>query len=74
MVVCKPAARETLTAKALTDWCRQHLAAYKVPRIIEFVESLPKSATGKLDWRALQSRQDGFDQADVPSVAHILEK
>ncbi|CAG2141777.1 Long-chain-fatty-acid--CoA ligase [Cupriavidus yeoncheonensis] len=35
-------------------WCRERLAAYKVPRIVEFVDALPKSATGKIQWRALQ--------------------
>jgi acyl-CoA reductase-like NAD-dependent aldehyde dehydrogenase len=32
-------------------------AAYKVPRIVEFVESLPKSGTGKIAWRLLQDRE-----------------
>ncbi len=30
------------------------MAAYKVPRVIEFVDTLPKSATGKVQWRLLQ--------------------
>lgn len=29
-------------------------AAYRAPRIVEFVESLPKSGTGKIMWRELQ--------------------
>jgi len=36
------------------------MAAYKVPRIVEFVESLPKSATGKIQWRALQERENSL--------------
>jgi len=34
------------------------MAAYKVPRVIEFVETLPKSATGKVQWRLLQENEN----------------
>jgi fatty-acyl-CoA synthase len=37
-----------LTAEDLITHCRQHLAGYKCPKRIEFVESLPRTATGKL--------------------------
>jgi fatty-acyl-CoA synthase len=33
------------------------MAAYKVPRIVEFVDALPKSGTGKVMWRELQERE-----------------
>jgi fatty-acyl-CoA synthase len=33
------------------------MAAYKSPRIVEFVDTLPKSGTGKVQWRALQERE-----------------
>jgi acyl-CoA synthetase (AMP-forming)/AMP-acid ligase II len=33
------------------------MAAYKVPTEVEFVESLPRSATGKVQWRALQEEE-----------------
>ena len=33
------------------------MAAYKVPRIVEFVDALPKSGTGKVLWRELQERE-----------------
>jgi fatty-acyl-CoA synthase len=29
-----------------------------VPRVVEFVDELPKSASGKIMWRALQERED----------------
>lgn len=38
----------TITENELIDWCRQKLASYKVPKIIEFREDLPKSAVGKI--------------------------
>jgi fatty-acyl-CoA synthase len=33
------------------------MAAYKIPRVVEFVESLPKSGSGKIMWRELQERE-----------------
>jgi fatty-acyl-CoA synthase len=33
------------------------MAAYKAPRIVEFVDTLPKSATGKVMWRTLQEKE-----------------
>ena len=33
------------------------MAAYKIPRIVEFVEALPKSGAGKIMWRELQDRE-----------------
>ncbi|MDF3836746.1 hypothetical protein P3W85_27875, partial [Cupriavidus basilensis] len=41
-------------AEQIMAWCRERLAAYKVPRMVSFVDALPKSATGKIQWRALQ--------------------
>ena len=43
----------------LIDWCRQNMAAYKIPRLIEFADSLPKSGAGKILWRELQEREYG---------------
>jgi fatty-acyl-CoA synthase len=34
------------------------MAAYKVPRLIEFVDALPKSGSGKIMWRELQEREN----------------
>jgi long-chain acyl-CoA synthetase len=50
-------AGETMLAKELTDYCRQHLAAYKVPRHVEIREDLPRSITGKLLKRELRSQR-----------------
>ncbi len=32
----------------LIDWCRERMAGFKVPRVVEFVEALPLNATGKV--------------------------
>jgi long-chain acyl-CoA synthetase len=47
---------ESMDAKELTDYCRKHLAAYKVPRHVEIKAELPRSATGKLLKRELRSQ------------------
>jgi fatty-acyl-CoA synthase len=43
------------------------MAAYKAPRIVEFAESLPKSATGKIMWRALQETEQSAEGKTGPS-------
>ena len=35
-------------AKTLSDWCRERLAAYKVPRHFRFTDDLPRTAAGKV--------------------------
>jgi len=50
-------AGQTVSAEELMTWARGHMAAYKVPHAVEFVERLPKSATGKVEWRALQEKE-----------------
>ncbi len=37
-----------MTAQEMIDFCLQSLASYKVPRIIRFMDELPKGATGKI--------------------------
>ena len=44
-------------AEEIIAWARTQMAAYKVPRKIEFVDALPRTASGKLMWRALQERE-----------------
>jgi long-chain acyl-CoA synthetase len=39
---------QTATAEEIIAFCKQKLAAYKVPKLVEFVPSLPKSAVGKI--------------------------
>jgi fatty-acyl-CoA synthase len=44
------------TAEQIIAWSRSRMAAFKVPRIVEFVTQLPKTATGKILWRELQEK------------------
>ena len=50
--------RNDATANGIMEWARENMAAYKIPRIIEFVDALPKSGTGKVMWRALQEAEN----------------
>jgi 3-(methylthio)propionyl---CoA ligase len=44
---------EMVSADELIAWCREHLAAYKIPRHVVFIE-LPKTSTGKIQKFALR--------------------
>ncbi len=52
-----PKEGETLTAEDVTKFCKEKMAAYKVPKIIEFVDELPKSAVGKILRRKLKDME-----------------
>jgi fatty-acyl-CoA synthase len=41
----------------IIEWARNKMAAYKYPRLVEFVAELPKSPTGKIAWRQLQDAE-----------------
>jgi fatty-acyl-CoA synthase len=57
VIVLRTDAKGRTTEQDVVDWCREHMAAYKVPKIVEFVDSLPKSGSGKVMWRLLQDRE-----------------
>ena len=52
-IVLKPG--ETADEESIVAHCREHLAAYKVPRAIQFVEDVPKTSTGKIMRRELKT-------------------
>ncbi|MDG2571330.1 long-chain-fatty-acid--CoA ligase, partial [Vibrio parahaemolyticus] len=45
---------QALTGEELREFCRENLTGYKVPRRIEFRETLPKTNVGKVLRRALK--------------------
>ena len=57
VVVLRASHQGQVSEQDIIDWCREHMAAYKVPRVVQFVASLPKSGTGKVMWRALQEAE-----------------
>ena len=48
---------KNVSSKEIIDWAREKMAAFKVPRVVEFVDELPKTATGKILWRKLQEEE-----------------
>jgi fatty-acyl-CoA synthase len=58
VVVLKPAARGKVKPEDVSNWAKAHMAAFKYPRVVEFVEQLPKTATGKIFWRKLQEEEN----------------
>jgi acyl-CoA synthetase (AMP-forming)/AMP-acid ligase II len=66
VVVLKPG--EVADSREIQEFCRKHLAGYKIPRRVVFVSSLPRNASGKLlkyEIRAQlrdQLAQEGFQR------------
>lgn len=58
VVVLRPGQRGKVNEEDIVSWCREHMAVYKVPRFVRFVEALPKSGSGKVLWRQLQEAQN----------------
>ncbi|BEP55067.1 long-chain fatty acid--CoA ligase [Variovorax sp. V118] len=56
LVVLKPT-QPPVSAQDIIDWCAANMAAYKAPRVVQFVDALPKSGSGKVMWRALQEAE-----------------
>lgn len=46
-----------VTEREITDWSHGNMAADEVPRIVEFVGTLPKSGAGKVMWRSCRRRR-----------------
>jgi fatty-acyl-CoA synthase len=57
LVVLRSEAKGKTSEQDIIDWSRDHMAAYKAPRIVELVDSLPKSGAGKVMWRLLQDKE-----------------
>jgi long-chain acyl-CoA synthetase len=56
-VMLRPGAQ--VTSRSLITHCREHLAAYKVPRAVQFVEAVPMTPSGKIMRRMLKDIDDG---------------
>ena len=47
---------QTVTDEEIIDFCKQHLASYKKPKSVEFIESIPKNAYGKVLKKELREK------------------
>jgi len=54
-IMLRPGA--TATSDEVIEFCRANLAKYKVPTLVEFMTSLPKSAVGKVLRRELREME-----------------
>jgi long-chain acyl-CoA synthetase len=54
VVALKPG--QSADADALIAYCKEHLAAYKYPRVVEIIDALPKGPTGKILKRELRDK------------------
>jgi fatty-acyl-CoA synthase len=57
VVVLKESHRTQVTEEDILAWCRDNMAVYKAPRLVAFVDALPKSGSGKVMWRSLQEAE-----------------
>ncbi|HSV50597.1 MAG TPA: long-chain fatty acid--CoA ligase [Burkholderiaceae bacterium] len=57
VVVLRPSHRGQVSEQDIVDWCHENMAVYKAPRIVQFVDALPKSGSGKVMWRTLQEAE-----------------
>ncbi len=57
IVVLREAAKGSTSADDIIAWARDNMAAYKVPKFVQFVDVLPKSGSGKVMWRLLQDQE-----------------
>ena len=67
-VVLRDGARGQVSEEQVMAWAREHMAAYKVPRQVAFVDALPKSGSGKVMWRLLQEREQALERGAEPSA------
>ena len=64
VVVLRASHKGQVSEQDIIDWCRENMAVYKVPRIVQFADALPKSGSGKVMWRTLQEAgKQGVDCA-----------
>lgn len=57
----------TVTEEEFNQYCREHLASFKVPRVYEFRKELPKTAVGKILRRSLVDEEIAKQNEAVPS-------
>jgi fatty-acyl-CoA synthase len=57
VVVLRASHAGKVSEQDILQWCRDNMAVYKVPRVVEFAQALPKSGSGKVMWRLLQEKE-----------------
>ena len=62
-------AGESATAEEIRDFCREHLAHFKTPRYVKFVDSFPTTVTGKI--QKYKIRQQAIEELGLQEAAAI---
>jgi fatty-acyl-CoA synthase len=57
VVVLRASHKGQVSEQDIIDWSRENMAVYKMPRVVQFVDALPKSGSGKVMWRTLQEAE-----------------
>ena len=57
VVVLRPATGARSASRTSSTGAASNMAVYKVPRIVQFADALPKSGSGKVMWRTLQESE-----------------
>ncbi len=65
VVVLKEEYASSTTESQIIDWSREHMASYKIPRAVTFTKELPRSGTGKIQWRLLQDEEWAAKQSNA---------
>ncbi len=57
VVVIRASHKDQVSEQDIVTWAHENMAAYKAPRLVSFVDVLPKSGSGKVMWRLLQEAE-----------------
>ena len=57
LIVLKPEYKNMVKEEEIIAWCLDKMATYKCPRMVEFMEELPKTISGKVLKRVLRDRE-----------------
>ncbi|MDI6881022.1 MAG: AMP-binding protein [Desulfitobacteriaceae bacterium] len=56
-VILQAGQQGKVSEEDIINWSKEQMAAYKYPRLVQFVDKLPVSASGKILWRTLQEEE-----------------
>lgn len=54
--VLSPVYTGSTVAQDIIDWAREQMAVFKAPHVVQFVDALPRSGSGKVMWRQMQEQ------------------
>jgi len=67
-------ASHRLRPEELLDFCQERMPRYAVPRYVDFVDSLPKTPTGKVRKEELRQARAGGSAWDREAVGYVLRR